>query len=174
MKKERKKIAIGVILIWVSSVIYMAALAFLVPFISLLLAPPTFFMLPPGLGKLTFIAIALVIASGVILTFYKKSVGNALQYLGYMTFLVAGIAVFFAFVGKEKIISLLSVLGSLKPVAAGYVQYWAYFVPKVWLSIAIYVAVGIILWVIGNRLKRREQALGYVKKVYGRRARIIR
>ncbi|MBW2985881.1 hypothetical protein KY333_00775 [Candidatus Woesearchaeota archaeon] len=173
-KRVTKSIFSTAIIGWIACVLYMTGLAFLVPLISIILFPPDFFMTPPNLGVLTLVAVALVVISAVILTKCGKSLGTTLFYLGHMSFIVGIIAAIFLFIGKKQIISALSFLGKLEPVAAGYVAYWDYFVPKVWASIIIYFGVAIALWVIGARIKKREIVTGVVKNVYGGRARIVR
>jgi len=171
---EKKSVVIAWIVGWIAAVIYITGLAFLVPLIILLLFPPEIFILPPNVVALTLISTGLVIISAVILMLQKKSMGDALVALSVMTFIVGIIAVGFAWFGQDKIVSFLDFLGTLKPVAEGYVIYWAFFVPRVWISIAGYFILGIILWVIGNRIRREQHQIGIMQRVFGKKIRIFR
>ncbi len=174
MTQEKKRVVFEWLLGWIAAVIYITGLAFLVPFIILLLSPPDVFILPPNFITSTLIAVGLVLVSTVILMLQKKSIGDALVALAIMTFIVGIIAVGFAFFGQEKIISFLGFLGALKPVAEGYVAYWAYFVPRVWISIAGYFVLGIILWVTGNKIRREQHQVSIMQRVFGKKIRIFR
>ena len=156
---EKKSVVLAWIVGWIAAVIYITGLAFLIPFAILLLFPPEVFILPPNLVTLTLTALAFVIVSAAILALQKKSLGDSFVSLAIMTFLVCIVAAILALFGQEKILSFLGFLGALKPVAEGYIAYWAYFVPKVWISIAGYFVVGVILWIVGNKI-RREQHQG--------------
>jgi len=174
MKKSVHKPVRSALVLWISCVIYMTGLAFLVPLLSLIFFPPDFFMTPTNLGRLTLIAIALVIASAIIIKFYKKSMGDTMHYLSYMTLIVGVIATVFTVVGKQKLISATSALGQLEPLATVYIEYWAYFTPKVGLSIIIYLVIAATFWIIGMKIKKKEFTIGFVKKIYGGRARIFK
>ncbi|MBW3002175.1 hypothetical protein KY338_03390 [Candidatus Woesearchaeota archaeon] len=171
---EKKSAVIAWIIGWIVAVIYITGLAFLVPFAIILLFPPDVFILPPNLVKLTLISAGLVVASAVILMLQKKSMGDALASLAAMTFLVGIIAAILALFGQHKIMSFLGFLGTLKPVAEGYIAYWAFFVPKVWASIAGYFVLGIILWITGNRLRREQHKISWMQKIFGKRVQIFK
>ncbi|MBD3304448.1 hypothetical protein GF343_04835 [Candidatus Woesearchaeota archaeon] len=174
MAKEKKSFVLTWILKWAAAVIYITGLAFIIPFIILILFPPEVFILPPNLGKLTLIATGLVAISAIILMLQKKSIGNALVSLSIMTFLVGIIATLLALFGQEDIISFLDFLGALKPLAEGYIAYWAFFVPKVWISIAGYFVLGIVMWVTGNRIRREQHQISIMQRLFGKRAKIFK
>jgi len=174
MAKQKKSLALAWILRWVAAVIYMTGLGFLIPLLILLLYPPQIFILPPNTGKLTLIASALVGISAIILMLQKKSIGDALVSLSILTFLIGIIATVFAFFGQENIISFLGFLGALKPAAEGYIAYWASFVPQVWISITGYIVIGLILWIIGNHIRREQHKISWIQKVFGKRVQIFK
>ncbi|MBW3004525.1 hypothetical protein KY310_01725 [Candidatus Woesearchaeota archaeon] len=171
---EKKSVVLAWIVGWIAAAIYITGLAFLVPFVILLLFPPEVFILPPNLVTLTLIAVAFVIISAVILAMQKKSLGDSFVSLAIMTFLVCIIAALLALFGQDKILSFLDFLGALKPVAEGYVAYWAYFVPKVWISIAGYFVLGVILWVAGNRIRREQHQISLMQRVFGKKIKIFK
>ena len=171
---EKKRAVMAWIVGWIAAVIYITGLAFLVPLIILLLFPPDIFILPPNVVTLTLIATGFVIISAIILMMQKQSMGDALVALAIMTFIVGIIAAGFALFGQDKILSFLDFLGALKPVAEGYMAYWAFFVPKVWISIAGYFVLGIILWVTGNKIRREQHQIGLMQRVFGKRIRIFK
>lgn len=164
----------GIILSWISTILYMTGLAFLIPFATLLIFPPEVFILPPNLWTLTAIATALVIISAIILMLQKMTIGDALVSLSILTFIVGAIAVFFVIFNKQSIINALSFLGTLKPAAEGYIAYWEFFLPKAWISIAGYFLLAIALWVTGNSRRREVYKIGLMQRLFGRRARIIK
>ena len=174
MEQAKKSAVFSWIIGWIAALLYITGLAFLIPLIMLLLIPPDMFILPPNLITLTLIAAGLVLVSAVILALQKKSLGDAFVSLAAMNFLVGVIAVLFAWFGQAKILSFLGFFGTLKPAAEGYVEYWAYFVPNVWLSIAGYFVLGIILWIIGNRIRREQHQISWMQKIFGKRIKIFR
>lgn len=174
MKKSVHKPIRSAIVLWIACVIYMTGLAFLVPLLSLIFFPPNFFITPTNLGQWTLIAIALVVVSAIIIKIYKKSMGDTMHYLSYMTLIVGVIATIFTVVGKQRLIAATAALGQLEPVATGYIEYWAYFIPKVGLSIIIYLVIAAVFWIIGMQIKKKEFTIGFVRKIYGGRARIFK
>lgn len=174
MAKQKKSIALTWIIEWLAALIYITGLAFLIPFIILILFPPDVFILPPNLGALTLIAVGLVVISAVILMLQKKSMGDALVSLAIMTFIVGITATILALFGQENIISFLDFLGALKPLAEGYIAYWAFFVPKVWISIAGYFVLGVIMWITGNRIRREQHQISIIQRLFGKRTKIYK
>jgi hypothetical protein len=174
MAKERKKIALGFIFSWIAAVLYMTGLAFLMPFATLLIFPPTVFILPPKLWTLTFIAVGLVIISAIILVLQKKSMGDAFVSLSIMTFTVGAIAVFLVIFNKESIMDALNFMGTLKPAAEGYIAYWEFFLPKAWISIAGYFVLAVVLWAAGNRIRRQQYQVGWMQRMFGKRIKIFK
>ena len=171
MQKKESAI-ISYIIGWMAFLIYFTGMAFLVPLLAIIIFPPDIFILPPNLNKLTIFALFLVVASTIMLVKQKKSTGAALQYIAIMNFTIGIVAVVFVLIGKSNILSATHIFGHLKPAAEGYIEYWAYFLPRLWISITIYFILGIIAWMMGNSLKRKEHTLGIVHKVFGERAKI--
>jgi hypothetical protein len=174
MTKQKKSVILTWLLGWIAAVIYITGLAFLVPLIILILFPPEVFILPPNLATLTMTAAVLVGISAIILMLQKKSMGDALVALAIMTFLVGIVAAILALFGQDKIISFLDFLGALKPVAEGYIAYWAYFVPKVWISIAGYFVLGTLMWATGNRIRREQHQISIMQRLFGRKTKIYK
>lgn len=174
MAKERKKIALGFLLSWIAAVIYMTALAFLIPLIVVLLFPPDIFILPPNVGTLAFIAAGLVVLSIIILMLRKKTIGDSLVSLAMLTLIVGAIAAVFVIFGKENIMNMLGFLGALKPAAEGYIEYWELFIPRAWISIAAYFVLAIILWIIGNSRRRTQYQISWMQRMFGKRIKIFK
>lgn len=174
MAKERKKIALGFLLSWIAAVIYMTALAFLIPLAVVLLFPPDIFILPPNVSMWTFIAAGLVIISIIILMLHKKTIGDSLLALSVMTFTVGAIAAVFVIFGKTRIMSLLGFLGAFKPAAEGYIEYWELFIPRAWISIAAYFVLAVVLWVVGNSRRRTQYQISWMQRMFGRRIKIFK
>lgn len=174
MENPHTRHVFDILLWWVVRLLYLSALTTLVPFVARFITAGTF-ALPENVQYVPGAAFGILVVCVLVLFFHYHSAAHTLASLGWMTFIPGLFALFFQIVSPESFIALLEKVG----VGAGLVQseireYIAYVVPKLWLYIAVYVVLGLLLITLAGKMER-EHALGeQVRKLFGPRARIFR
>lgn len=139
--RVRKKVTHFVasrIVVYIGEVLYFSGLTALIPLLPLLFAPKELFVARYILG----LALALIVASFLVIYFFTKSKKIALRALGLTTLIPGLLAVLFAYVGERRMVIFLSKFGEITPL----VEHWINtYVPKAWLLAGIYIIVGVAL-----------------------------
>jgi hypothetical protein len=174
MKQPHTSHVFDIILWWVVRLLYLSALTTLVPFVAHFIASGSL-ALPENVQYVPGAAFGILVICITVLFIHYHSVAHTLASLGWMTFVPGLIALFFQIVSPESFIATLETVG----IGAGLVQneikeYINFVVPKVWLFIAVYLALGFILIHIAGKMEREHALTAQVRKLFGPRARILR
>jgi len=165
---------VGLLISWIASILYLASLTSLIPFGALLLTSRPD-RIPDTLQYLPHTALALVGVSVLILFIYYRSFARTLASLGWMTLLPGLASLFFLIFKPEAVLDLLAKLvigfGKVEPLLASYLERT---VPKLWIFILGYIALGIVLIYIAGKIEREHALTSTIRKLFGSRARIVR
>jgi hypothetical protein len=134
---------------------YITGLTLLIPFLFLLLLPADGVVLSQSVPPLLLImSLLLIFVSFVIMVWHKRRVDSALRSLGLITLVPGGIAVFFSFFGRDAIFLLLERYVFAEGLEALIMLYVDQTIPKVKILIWVYVFVGLLLWLLGHKIRR--------------------
>lgn len=172
--ETRKFSLVGLLISWIASIIYLASLTSLIPFGALLLTSRPD-RIPDTLQYLPYTALALVGVSVLILFIYYRSFAHTLASLGWMTLLPGLASLFFLIFKPEAVLDLLATFvigfGKIEPLVAAYI---GQAVPKLWIFILGYIALGMVLIYIAGKMESEHALTSTVRKLFGPRARIFR
>lgn len=163
----------GFIIAFIARVLYLGALATIVPAAILMLASPLE-AVPIFFEYVPFYALAIVLLSVIMLYFHEKSIGHVFLSLGWMTIIPGIGGAVFLYFGRETVLSWLTIFFGIIPVLAPVLAVLESIYPNLWLLVIAYIVLGIILLHIAGKLEREYALSMQVKKLFGRRARVIR
>jgi hypothetical protein len=162
---------IGFFVGWIAKLLYFASLTSLIPFGAMLLtARPQ--KIPETLAYFPLTAIGLLLISAFVLLVYHKNLGHTISTLGWMT-LIPGIgSLVFMFVNPQAVLDLFAkVILGFDKIEQYIMSYLDDVLPKVWLFIAAYILLGIVLISVGRKMEHKQTLMSYFRKVFGPRVR---
>ncbi|MBD3361994.1 hypothetical protein GF358_04360 [Candidatus Woesearchaeota archaeon] len=176
MKSKKKgSFLTAVIVNIVAHFLYIAGLSIIIPILFLFFFPSQLWSAVNYAKPILISAIVLVVLSMIVLYVYNKSIGKTLFNLGLATFVPGAIALVFSIYNKEIVFgfirSYFSAFEFIEPLLDSYL---AHVIPTVWAVTIAYIVIGFVFIIFGVQRLRRESTKSLAKKVFGKRARIVR
>lgn len=173
MTAQRKFSPLSFVVGWMAGLLYLGALASLIPFGALLVSSG-FKNIPAAMHQVPIAALALVGASFIVLLLYYRDLAHSLAALGWMTFLPGFGGLFMLFFSPDAMFAFLQKTFAGFSAVKPFLEAVQNTLPTVWLFIIGYILVGFIFLHIAGRLNEEHQLSSYFKKAFGPRVKIFR
>jgi len=131
---------------FIARIVYVAALALVIPLIPLVFSPLELV----NARKILGIALFLVFVSFLIVFAFTNSKRKSLEALAYMTLIPGVLAIIFTLAGERRLLEFFATFGNASPVIQ---EYLASYVPTGWVIAGIYIILGGIFLFVSKKVR---------------------
>ena len=152
MRKTRfHEFVSGLLLGWVLSILYVAGLTLLFPFL--------YFLALPGATSPVILAVAavLIVLSFLGFLWQEGRLGRALKSLSKITLIPGIIGVLFSLLGREIFVNYVKAkFAAPDPVMSLFIGNIDQAVPKIQALTVVYILLGVFLWFLGDKFEGKK------------------